>query len=197
MKIALIYSGHLRTWEQCQENHRTMLWDKHCEKFFFTYDDPGYPFIQIPEVSYYHPIYDKDHPFHANKRPETTIHNTLNQWHNNFIAWAVVPKTFDIYVRVRPDIRFDDPIYLRNYTPDVLGQKTIHICEGNDYGGVNDQFAFGDYAAMRVFYDVYLNHAKLWQEGKEFHSEGMQMENLLKEGVTINRLPAKQHIVRL
>jgi hypothetical protein len=200
MKIALIYSGHLRTWEECKENHRMNLWDANCDLFFYTYDDPRcaefHRFTRIPEEAYYHPTFDNGHPFHSNKRPETTIHNTLNQWHNNFTAWAITPKGYDIYVRIRPDIRFDGMIYLRNYTPDVLGEKTIYIPEGNDYGGVNDQFAFGDYNAMRVFYEVYLNHAKLWGEGIEFHSEGVQLENLRKEGVTIKRLPTLQHIHR-
>lgn len=198
MKIALLYTGHLRTWEKCKPNHEKCIWDKNCDLFFYTYQDPQclefHRFTRIPEEGYYHPTYDIGHEFLKNKRPETQVHNTLNQWHNNFTLWAMVPKVYDIYVRIRPDIWFDASIYLRNHDP--IKPSTIFIPEGNDYGGVNDQFAFGDYKAMRTFYEVYLNHRKLWQEGSEFHSEGIQLDNLISGDIEIVRLKEKQHIVR-
>ncbi len=190
MRFAIIYSGQLRTWNRCKENHRTQLWDRHCALHFHTTEKPedfGRPFSYYPsDEVFFEPMLD--HEFNKNKRPETTIHSSWNQWMINYNAFQAVPKDYDVYVRCRTDIEFDEPFYLRNYEPKDFEGKKIYIPRDCDYGGVNDQFAFGGYEVMKAYYDVWHTHQQLFEDGVEFHSEGMQKANLEKAGAEIIRL---------
>ena len=51
MKVAVIYPGKLRTWEQCRANQEANLLNRYdCDLFWFTYEDPGYRGQHIPMV---------------------------------------------------------------------------------------------------------------------------------------------------
>lgn len=200
MRIALIYTGYLRTWERCFANHRDNIYTPECDAFFYTYEDPE---IQgLHDLSFQfpvtwtqcpHPFYDDPfarHKFDERKRPETTVHQVYNMMHNNLVGFSLVPKGYDFYVRIRPDISFNGKLDFRNYEPK---ENTIYIPQGMDFHGINDQFAFGDYNTMRKYYSVYLNCTDLWNEGTEFNSEIMHLANLKKQGIEIVRFGSPQH----
>ena len=185
MKIAIIYTGQERTWQDCKANHHLNLW---CE-------DAGIYFHTVERLSpgdYYQLT---DHPYNENKEPETIIASTLNQWHNNFIGFSIVPKDYDVYVRVRPDIMLTDKINFEQY--DYSG-KNIYIPSGHNYrDGINDQLAFGNYEVMKTYYSVYLNHPEMFTSGLKFHTEKYTTENLKRNGIIINRINIETQIVRL
>lgn len=185
MITALIYTGHLRTWSQCRDNHRQMLWPYSNDMFMHTVED-----LKLTD---FHILDGVSHRYNQRRRGETSVANTLNQWHNNFIGFALVPKVYDVYVRVRPDIVFDKPVRFNDY--DCTG-RTIYITKEKDYGGVNDQFAFGNYDVMKDYYSVYLNHAQLFDSGVEFHTETMVLANLNLYGINIVRIDVEENIVR-
>ncbi len=191
MKIIFIYTGNLRTWEHCKDNHAKNLYrDNNYNTIWHTYEKTtGDNTIQIP-AEFYKGM--TDHKYNTRKRPEATVAQSLNQWHNNFVAFCITPKVYDIYVRVRPDIIVGS-INFEQY--DCTGNN-IYIPEGNDYGGINDQFAFGSYEVMKKYYSVYLKYDELWNEGVSFHTETMMLHNLDKAGVNIVRLPVTEYILR-
>jgi hypothetical protein len=195
VRVAIIYTGHLRTWEKCRKNHEVNLWTDDADLFFHTYDEPfidlGAPGDWTPIPGEYH--YIIDHPYNARRRPEISIGNTLNQWHNNFIGFCIAPKGYDVYVRCRPDIIFSGHIDLNQ---DLSGNK-IYIPSGQDYySGFNDQFAFGNYETMKAYYSVYLNHGKMFEDGLIFHTEEYVTENMKRCGLNIIRLPITNQILR-
>jgi hypothetical protein len=194
MRVAIIYTGHLRTWEKCRDNHKSCLWTEETVKYFHTYDLPdGIEMWDawMPIPCEYH--YIIDHPYNARRRPEISIGNTLNQWHNNFIGFCIAPKGYDVYVRCRPDIIFSGHIDLKQ---DLSGNK-IYIPSGQDYyTGYNDQFAFGNYETMKAYYSVYLNHGKMFEDGLIFHTEEYVTENMKRCGLNIIRLPITNQILR-
>jgi hypothetical protein len=195
VRVAIIYTGHLRTWEKCRKNHDVNLWTDDADLFFHTYDEPfidlGAPGQWTPIPCEYH--YIIDHPYNARRRPEISIGNTLNQWHNNFIGFCIAPKGYDVYVRCRPDIIFSGHIDLNQ---DLSGNK-IYIPTGQDYyTGINDQFAFGNYETMKAYYSVYLNHGKMFEDGLIFHTEEYVTENMKRCGLNIIRLPITNQIIR-
>jgi hypothetical protein len=151
----------------------------------------SFSFVQVPESFYPDPF--KEHKYNERKRPENTVYQSFGQWHNNFVGFCIVPRGFDVYCRIRPDIRFNGRVDFAKYD---LSGDTIYIPDGNDYGGVNDQFAFGNYEVMKKYYSVYLNCHELWADGVEFHSEGMQLANLNKQGVRIVRIQPTEDIIR-
>jgi hypothetical protein len=194
MKIAIIYSGHIRTWEQCKTNHENNLATNDCDLYFYTYTHPDNTtykqFIQIPGTYYDGVIHDYD----SNKNPVTSTDNTIQSWHNLFVSFCLVPMGYDVYVKSRCDITFSGKIDFSSYP---IIDDVVYVPVGNDYcGGVNDQFAFGNYMSMKKYYSVYLEHYKMFQDGLTFHTEFYVTKNLERKGVKIIRIPITNYIQR-
>lgn len=210
MRVSLNYTGFLRSWQQCKGNHYDNVWVNKPDFYFYTESDPFRlleerelklimePGIKAKFNQDQNPVFYPDpfqhHRYHERKVPENTYYQTMRQWHCGFIGFCLIPQGYDIYVRIRPDIVLSGPINFADY--DCSG-KTIYIPQGNDFGGINDQFAFGNHEVMKIYYSIYQTHHELWHEGATFHSEGMQLANLNKHGVNIVRIGSPQiNIVR-
>lgn len=193
MNVAVLYSGHLRTWNACRQNQVDSFYTDNTESYFYTYDEPNTPYRQFVKIpcTYYDKkldIYD------SNKNPITQADTSLQQWHVNFVGSCLVPNNYDIYVKSRADIVLSGSINFNDYEID---DKNIYIPWGNDHcGGVNDQFAFGSYEVMKKYFSVYLEHGNLFARGFVFHTEHYVTENLRDKGVNIVRLPQTSYIVR-
>jgi hypothetical protein len=193
MNVAVLYSGHLRTWNACRQNQIDNFYTPTTETYFYTYDEPETPYKQFNKIqgTYYTEPLDW---YNSNKNPVTCTDNTLQAWHNLFIGFCLVPHNYDVYVKSRTDIVLSGKINFEDYNID---DTNIYIPYGNDHcGGVNDQFAFGSYKVMKKYYSVYLEHGNLFREGKTFHTEFYVTENLKKQGVVINRLNITNTILR-
>lgn len=192
MKIAVLYSGFLRSWEQCKANQLENIGE--ADHFFYTFEEPLPPYkqsIKIPEMYYPHL---PEHPYTLNKNPFSSVDSTLNQWHNSFCGFNLVPNDYDVYVRSRCDIQLSGKIDFGAYE---INDTNIYIPYGNDhYDGVNDQFAFGSYEVMKKYFSVYINHQYIFAAGVPFHPEGYVTKNLEREGVSIVRLPVTNTIIR-
>lgn len=210
MRIALCYTGYLRTWESCRHNHYDNILKPngliYVDRFFYTYECPKEHRLyyagdlMVPDSKWIecpHPFYDDPfatHKWDANKAGETKVHQVLNMMHNNIVGFSLIQKGYDIYVRIRCDLKFNGPLNFSDYD---IQPNTIYIPKGNDYRGISDQFAFGDYDSMRKYYSVYLNCPDLCADGVLFNSEVLHLANLNKLGVNIFRLEHPQHdIVR-
>lgn len=216
-KVALCYTGLLRSWQQCKGNHYDNVWvGNNADLFFYTDKAPYYEKLETRELDYYelasvlegdygergHYVQDqntdwypdpfKPHLYDKNKAPENTIYQTFRQWHCGMIGFNLIPKGYDIYVRIRPDITFNGKLDFSQF--DCTGKK-IYIPQGMDYTGINDQFAFGNHEVMKIYYSVYQNCHELFNEGHRFTSEGMQLANLQKHGVEIVRFGSPQQII--
>lgn len=195
MKTAILYAGQLRTWEQVKENQYKTL-GSDADRFFFTTEEPQNTphkqFVKDHTGSYYsYPMTEYD----GNRNPITQLHGSLNQWHSMFVGFAIAPTSYDVYIKSRPDIEVSAPIDFSDYD---YADDIVYIPSGNDHcDGVNDQIAFGNYAVMKKYFSVYLNHGKLFAQGKVFHTEYYLAENLKMLGVNIVRIPQGSNIVRL
>lgn len=206
MRIALLYSGFLRTWDLCWKNQCDNIWLSILNQYhtypylyFFTDKNPcisqecsdfmlEYKWTPLPAKPFY-PDGWAPHPYQANKSPEGNVYQTLRQWQGNFVGFSIVPSDYDVYVRIRPDIKFNGPLTFQKPEP-----KTIYIPEGMDYRGINDQFAYGDYETMKVYFQVFENYHFLWRDkGVMFNSEAMQKANLENKGITVVRFGSPQH----
>lgn len=148
---------------------------------------------QDASMDFYNGITEWEH-YRANKVPETTPNQTVNQWHNNFIAFAKAPKGFDVYVRMRYDIKLSGQVNLESYP---LSDDVVYIPkEGDFWEGINDRMAFGNHEAMRKYYSVYLLHPLLFHMGKMFHTESYLKHALDYQGVRIVRLEITSDIIR-
>lgn len=183
MNICLIYSGHLRTWEQCQRNHAMRL-------------RPG-PFsvIHYNETGYSLSPYTHDEwGYGDNKAGETWPENSMNMWHNIYKAFHMAPVGLDVYVRMRYDIELEGDV---DFTQYEYPPNRVYIPAGGDFReGVNDQFAFGGWDAIEKYVKVYIDHPMHFKAGKMFHTESYLKHTLDHYGVEIVRLPFANRIVR-
>lgn len=183
MNVCLTYSGYTRTWAQCRPNHEANL--SPAPRHAVHYNETEHNLV----------AYERDEwGYSANKAPETWPENTMNMWHNMYYAFLLAPMGMDVYVRIRYDIFLEGAVDFSQYEyPD----DRVYIPIGNDFrDGVNDQFAFGSYAAMTRYFRIYLDHWLYFKEGKQFHSESYLKYNLDFHGVAIERLPFSNRIVR-
>ena len=74
--------------------------------------------------------------------------NTRRQWHKLSRLVQVVPRTYDRYVRIRPDIFLEDPDALRDA---VESCTFLTIPEGNDRDGLNDQLAICTWDGLSAY----------------------------------------------
>lgn len=185
MRVCLIYSGWLRTYDQCRQNHADNLVIPG-EVCVVDYNETHGDLCPFSRKDFEH--------YRVNKAPETEPENTVNMWWNMWHAWSQAPQDCDCYVRCRYDIIFNGPVVFEQYP---MLDNTVYIPEGNDYrDGINDQFAFGNRQSMEKYFSVYLNHERYFQEGKEFHSESYLKYNLDALGVNIVRIPVSHYILR-
>ena len=199
MKTAIINTGYLRTAEKCRANQwANLLEGVDFDEYYFTHekitflhpDRMGNVFQKQIPYNFY-PTLPTPHPYYANKAPETEPCNVLNMWHNLFISFCLVPNTYDCYVRNRPDIQFSGRVHLENEP------GKVYIPHGNDYReGINDQFAFGCYESMRVYFSLYLYHERYFNQGVMFHPEGYLKHHLEQNGIEIVRVNPTQAILR-
>lgn len=201
MRVCLLYSGFLRTWAQCQANHleniNKALTDAGHEVYavWFSDFDPFpqgkwdyyYRWTKIPETIFY-PDGFAPHPYDTNKSPEGNVYQTLRQWQGNFVTFSIAPSDFDVYVRIRPDLKFNGPLTIQKPEP-----QTVYIPEGSDFRGINDQFAYGDYETMKAYFQVFENYHFLFAKGTMFNSEVMQLANLQDKNINIVRYGSPQH----
>jgi hypothetical protein len=190
-RVAVIYAGELRTWEKVKSNQEENLLNLYdCDLFWYTYENPNYRGTFVPITKTRWP--PEDTPYHANKIPEAAPDRTLNMWHNLFIAFSLVPDTYDYYVKCRTDIRFDGRIVLEN------SPGKVYIPNHSDFrDGVNDQFAYGCHKSIRDYVELYLHFKDYYAQGIAFHSEYYLKHHLLTQGIEIVRTPVRQHIVRI
>lgn len=78
--------------------------------------------------------------------------NNFKQWYKLNRLFNAVPSTYDLYVRLRPDIQ----LLNKRQLEDLLKIKTntLRIPIGNDRTGINDQLCIGTYAEMKHYCSV-------------------------------------------
>lgn len=194
MRIAVLYSGQLRTWNQCRANQEANLFTPETDLFFHTYTEPGNTnykqFVKIPG-DYFGRDIDQYYP---NRNPVSTPLGVIQPWLNSFIGFCIVPQDYDIYVRSRCDIQLSGNINFNEYP---INDNEIYIPFGNDYfKGVNDQFAFGNYNVMKTYFSIFIEYQKIYDSGEQFHPESYVTENLKRHGIHINRLSITNTILR-
>jgi hypothetical protein len=239
-KVAILYSGHvggkrqntpsrgngiddgttgLETWDVCRTNQEAVLGA--ADRYFYTYTKPentSYKqFVQIPQSYYREP-----HPavLFCNSYTFNYVFpiNVLNNWHNGFIGFDLVPSTYDVYIKSRCDIvlsaqeRVSKSMSLEQYkqlpyneaashdTLDLnayeIKPNVIYVTRSFSESLLNDQFAIGDYETMRKYFEVYLHYRVSMNDGFRFHAETMLYLHLERQGITTVQLDFSNLLIR-
>lgn len=200
MKVAICFSGFIRTFTECFPSYEEYF--KDYETYLFAASPPNdtlhkYNFKKII-MQEDEPIEEYDYVHH--KRPETLVQNTLRQFYfielcNNLRRDYEREKNikFDIIVRTRLDNKIVAPLpNLNNCDP-----KKIYIPSGEDHGGINDRFAFGGDHAMNVYSNKINRISEYMQHsGMPFHPETMLKWFLDRDKIEISRFPLVSRLNR-
>ena len=186
MKTLVLISGSLRTFRN--HIHRLREYDLavyvskddedtylNHESLRFLSDEPSIKTLiieQLPTI----PIEYRD----------TRHQNTYKQWYKLQRLWQCVPKTYDVYVRLRPDICITD---IDDFEKAIQSCDGLSIPIGNDRDGLNDQFAIGIQDAM----DDYCNTITTLRRYPEHTSEYILARHL--DGVSVNRITIPYKLV--
>jgi hypothetical protein len=89
---------------------------------------------------------------------------------------------FDLVVRVRPDCWFRSPVKL-----DAVDPGKVVVPLWGNFGGLNDQFALGSQAAMKIYSGVYDHIDELMELGCLYQPEMMLKAHLFNYGLDVEK----------
>ena len=198
MKVALCFSGSVRTFEECYPSYNEILSKYECHLFGAAPPCkklPDYPFkkllLQADE-------YIDERNYAQCKNEETAIQNTLRQFYfiylcNQLRAQYEQEKGihYDWVIRTR----FDGLLIGKMPDFEACNPANIYIPDGHDHPfaipgrGINDRFAFGTGPVMDVYCNKWLLIDDYMKEGRRFHPESMLKWAIDRAGVPIFRFP--------
>jgi hypothetical protein len=106
-----------------------------------------------------------------------------------------LPRKFDYYLFVRPDLEYLDDFPLLEIISAFKGQKNIALPEWHSWGGVNDRFAFADPAAAEIYSDR-IEHVLEYCTTTPLHPEVFLKHTLQREACNFWSLPVRALRVR-
>lgn len=133
------------------------------------------------------------------KAPASNYHRVYSMFYHNKRAFELLEKyktkyniEFSVIIKFRGDLKSNSVISLNN----ILDNSSVYIPNGFDYGGINDQIAFGNFEAMKVYcncVDEIINYCK---NRIKFHPETLLKHHLDKNNIKINRFNYSYNIIK-
>ena len=97
---------------------------------------------------------------------------------------------YDIFISLRVDTVFNDKLIY-----DKIEENTVYIPEGNDYHGLNDQFAYGDFLSMKIYSLLVMNAYMLIKLGfSDIHPEMLLYSHMVHSNVKVKRIQLKYEL---
>ena len=110
--------------------------------------------------------------------------NSVCMFYNRKRAFDLIKNLPDIVVSARFDIYIKEYIF-HPLSCHRIEDNTIYIPSGQDWGGLNDQFAYGNYESMSKYCNLYKYIDSL--ELHDFHPETLLKKYIEKVGLNVVR----------
>ena len=204
MKTAVLISGQLRTFRKCYPTQKWQIF-RHYEPdihFFASicndaqaddiqllrrdYESVHYEIIDDPDDLPDIPTEKGAHAPYANAASHYKL--MLQHWGNkkvwDFFASSAAIESFDVIIRIRPDLwihRFIPPDFQRI---GLLGNQVYSPWWGK-FGGINDRLAIMGSEAAATYFNLYDGIEGLLKQGCPFHPETLLNEWLQMCGVVV------------
>lgn len=202
MKTALCFSGQVRTFEKAWPNIIENIINPILE--YSSLDLYGvFPHTNqfIDQLQWKKLLITPDKSFEISSKfgknarhDPTKINGLLNMWNNWKLANELTKSCdeYDWVFKVRPDSWFIDKIEdLRKLEKDY-----IYVPNHDDWGGVNDRFAFGAPHVLDKYVSMIDNCEEIFNNGFSFHVETFLKINLEKSNIIVRRTKASLHLLR-
>ena len=172
MRIAILFSGRIQRYKEHYHNILFAIGQDHEVDFFLSHSpeciEPLDDFIELykPKTANNNPIHYLDATQYK-CHPESNSHNMMCMWVNRkrvFEDMRLYMVLNNIWYDLVISTRLDLWCYqLLDYTtlldPTKMTHKDIFVPEGQDWGGLNDQMAIGNFYAMEQYMTLY-DHMK-------------------------------------
>ena len=199
--LAVFFSGRILDYEI--NNEWIEIFKKHFDNFNIDY------FCSInSELNDYHKeflkVYNiKDRCYHFEKYvldktiPNTRLNpNMFSMFYNNKKCVELIEKSskqYDLILRYRTEICYTNPFKI----PDVIKPNTVYIPNNYDWGGINDQIAYGDLKSMKTYTELYDNIINYNQNDNiRIHPETLLKHHLQKNKVNIVRFEFNYSLIK-
>ncbi len=206
MKIAVLIYGRL---DKCIEHYSNIISSigvDHEIHFFLSSDNSPKEVLEN-FIILYKPIkytnekiyYDCDLSKYPNKPIETNIPNMTC----HFINKGRVFKLLEEYVE-EENVNYDVVISLRvdlliynNFTFHKIKDNTIYLPNCYDWGGVNDQIAYGNISVMKKYMNIFENVITILdQRLSKPHPESLTLANIQLNNLEVDRFNLHYRIDR-
>jgi hypothetical protein len=130
----------------------------------------------------------------SSMRVEGKLNNMYSMFFHNMKCFQLIDNyqknhniTFDIVVKYRADIKSTEPLQF----PLQIKANTIYIPNSADYGGINDQIAYGNFNSMKEYSNCCLQFYELAKKINRFHPESLLLAHLKQSKLDIERIKFK------
>ena len=115
----------------------------------------------------------------------------LNQQLTEMNIW----DQYDIFIYCRPDVCFDNRIYLPSLVQGLAENDILVPTNGHWRDGLNDQVCFGG-RKMQVYLNLYQDVIQYVNGGVWMHPETLLKHHLEHHGVRVGQYPLQSFIFR-
>lgn len=181
MRVAVVAGGDIRTFVDCFPSlESNILRYNNCDLYLHFYDEPSTAdAIKLLSPKKYI-VEDKQKIKHdidplcfSHKPPETDPVGVFFQWRSIKTAFSLIEEDYDVVLKVRYDIKYTNPLILKNYDFGVL-----NVPSGGDWrGGLFDMVAWGSKSIMCNYCSLYDRINSYVTTGTPCHSELLNLKN--------------------
>lgn len=196
MKIAIFYSGFMRAFKKTHKNHNENVIKKfNCDVYINSWDkvDCGDTVNSLEDdlLKIYNPKKCELEKYFEFDTSKYTNHygrcnNVISMYYKIHKGFNMIPKDYDIYIRMRSDQFFVTGPTLEDLKRAALG-KDIIIPKTNINNGVNDQFAISNYDLMKKYSDLYLRLDEYYNKGQKISPEPLLAYHVKENDITMSQ----------
>lgn len=223
LKVAVCLSGHMRTFENNFQSFKDNILSKYdCDIFIHTWDLMGSSFrftdnklhlVNIEKYidkieSFYKPkkmvvepfrLFDLNSLMKQRAVPGRDASGTISMYYKIEACNSLKKEyekennmLYDCVIRYRSDLYLDQSFPLDHNT----NLTAVHVPMYGNFGGINDQLAFGSSSLMDNFCSVYSNLDNLLQAGANLNPEKLLMSQVNYHSIPIIKDYIKYNIRR-
>lgn len=142
---------------------------------------------------------DHSHLEGFKKRPETVVANCHSMYFHTKRCFEMMESysrehgvVFDVVIKFRTEVTSKEKLVLQG----GMREDEVYIPDVFDYGGINDQIAYGSVSAMYKYTRCIDYIVEYCKGGLCFHPESILMHHLRNMNLTITRFPFRYALHR-
>jgi hypothetical protein len=208
MKIAILFSGRIRKYDEHYENIMRQIVQNNEVEFFLSHS----PELKEEDLEKFKELYkpvkivneemDFSTDYSKLKLHElTNMNHFLSMWCNRKRVFLSLVEhcrdtnnMYDFVFSIRLDAYNEEPLLFQQIMEEYKFKEnktnienTVFVPNGWDWGGLNDQLAFGDIFSMETYMSLYDEIWELMKEQPRFGPETILLGYLIKKNIHIHR----------